>query len=479
MDLARVRELVDLPVRELSGRCSGELNLRYNPEGVVDHLTCQLKVAGLSVRAASGPPVTAAEAGIDLAASIDSYAGKLKVQSLRVRVPGLQADADGVVYLDVFDRNWQAIENAHVKGTVQPAELAALLPGDVTLPWGLTVEGPVAVEASVEHAGPTMRVAWAFDARGATLRRGGAVIKPDGRPLAASVKANLDDRTWRCDVPEDGQLKVTVGANEFRGWGFLGSLEERLGRLSGAKSPLTLARIRQEAVGVNWTGSWTVADLPSLLELTGLPPLAGDWVIRGAISGRASIKPGLDEQPLGEVTVHLPEETSLSLGGQVQKAAGKAASLMVRTQIEDNGAGLRGGDVELTAGAGRLGLRGLSVRQEGEGLQRVGGSFDAQRVEDLLACLVHPLPGKARIQGDLRGQAWVVFGPGRRLQDVLRGAEVHVDASEALLDLPGVLFKKARDNASATMDLSREAAPEGMRYHLPSAPGRKARWRRR
>ncbi|MEI7835394.1 MAG: hypothetical protein WCK05_03185, partial [Planctomycetota bacterium] len=466
VDLARVRDLIDLPVRDLSGRCSGQLDLRYNKEGVIDRLTCQLKVLGLSVRGASGPPVTATEASVDLTATIDSYAGKLDVQSLSVRVPGLTADASGVVYTDVFDRNWQAIERCHVKGVLRPAELAALLPGEAAWPRGLAMEGPLAVELNVEHTGATMCVTGSLDARPATLRRAGTVIKPAGRALAASVKANLDEKTWRCDVPEEGQLRVTVGGNEFRGWGFLGSLEERLSRLSGPKTPLTLARVRQEAVGVNWTGSWTIADLPAVLELAGLPPLPADSTLKGALGGRYSIKPGPDDQPLGELTVQLPEETSLTLGGQVTKSLGRAASLMVRTQIEEAGNGLRGGELELTAGAGRLGLRGLSLRHEGLGLLRVAGSFDAQRAEDLLACLIHPLPRNARLQGDLRGQAGVVLGPGRTLHEVLCGGGLHVNASDAAIDVPGILVKKARDTATVTLELSRETASGGSQYHL-------------
>ncbi|MCY2926502.1 MAG: hypothetical protein NT031_13880, partial [Planctomycetota bacterium] len=466
VDVARLRELVDLPVRELGGRCSGELNLRYNKEGVIDHLTCQLKVQNLLVRGVSGPPVTAAEAGVDLAATIDSYAGKLDVQSLKIRVPGLAADASGLVYLDVFDRNWQAIERVRVKGTIRPADLAAILPGDISLPWARAVDGPVVVDAKVEHTGATMCVSGSFDAREAALRRGGAVIKPVGRALAASVKANLDEKTWRCDVPEDGQLKVTIGGNEFRGWGFLGSLEEHFTRLSSPQARPALATLRQEAAGVNWIGAWTIADLPALLDLAQWPGLPADWTLKGGVNGRCSIKPGPDDQPLGELTVQLPEETTLTAGGLASKALGKAASLTVRAQIDETGNGLRGGEIELTAGAGRLALRGLTVRREGLGLLRVAGSFDAQRTEDLLACLARPLPWRTRVKGDLGGQAGVVLGPGQALHEVLCGGGLHVNASDAGIDVPGVLLKKGGDTATVTLELSRENASSGAQYHL-------------
>jgi len=60
----------------------------------------------------------------------------------------------------------------------------------------------------------------------------------------------------------------------------------------------------------------------------------------------------------------------------------------------------------------------------------------------------------------------VVLGPGQALHEVLCGGGLHVNASDAGIDVPGVLLKKGGDTATVTLELSRENASSGAQYHL-------------
>ncbi|GAH63240.1 unnamed protein product, partial [marine sediment metagenome] len=226
IDLGQVPlgKLLGLPLRKLSGRARGSLDLRINRQGVVDQFSFNVLIRDLEVQPDEGPKLPLIpEAGFRISAIYDPVtedltAGLVNIQSASVRLPGIDLAGRASVSTDILRGRWEAVNTLELKGNLYPRRLAALLTGQGHLPGNLEVTGPLSAELSVTREGTVFSTHVRLDATETEFRRSDEVLKPRGVSLKLQLAAKLDRRNWRLEV-DRGATELHLGANTFAGGG--------------------------------------------------------------------------------------------------------------------------------------------------------------------------------------------------------------------------------------------------------------------
>ncbi|MHC4562783.1 MAG: hypothetical protein ACYS8X_08445 [Planctomycetota bacterium] len=435
-------KLLDLPLEALSGQLSGSLGLQINREGKVEQFDLHLSAANLQVTPSNAPALPMIDhAELSLGASYDPLqdGGRFEVQSLAVRVPdALELTGRAVLFGEALSGKLEAIEALHLDGQVQPDQLSAMLTGrNELLETGVTVAGPVAVSARIDHTGPRIDLQLGADASEAVIRRGDETLKPAGRALSGSIAGALDQRTWRCDLTE-GQL--TLGENEWTGEGSVSDIR-RLRR--GADDELTAHAVAGALRGIDGQGRWRISDLAAIRDMLGNDSLLADVTLTGTASGHWAIR--RDTGRL-ECAAALPGEADMTIGKLLAKPAGRAVSVQVSATLDQKASAVTDIQADLTAGRSRVRIDNASVSYDADGRMATAGQFDALRIEGFLASL----PPLRKALGDWRGR----LQGGYRLSADAEGIAAEMGFTEVRLIGPADQATPTDDALVATATLT-------------------------
>jgi len=476
VDLAQLAlpELLPLPLERLCGRCDGDVDLRMNRDGMVDHFTVRLSIRELDVQPVSGPQLPVIDrAGLDLSAAVDPFAHpdgvRVDVQSASVRLTGVELSGQARV-LSPADGSPPQIESLSASGTVYPRQVAALLTGRQPRPDELTCEGPVRVESvSIGRDGPAVAISLRADAERAVLRRGRHTLKPRGRALRVEFDGSLDDRDWTLSVT---QATARLGENSLRAEGTFGRVDTMLDRL-GEPAAARPGELLDELHILNSRGEWHIEDLAALRDLS--PSWARQLAkieLEGRARGTWEVR-GRDDQATFHAELVVPAESGLAVGETFVKPDGAALRLGATGQVLRRGPARRDRDVDvilqkadLGVGAGRLHADGVTVRIRhspggaATGTLRLDGRFDLKRLDALAACLPPVAETGVELGGGLlHGRCEGQFGPDSRW------LELAADVTDASAELPGRLRKPAGLRTTVVLRYDgRDDAPTGERH---------------
>ena len=463
LDLARLplAKLAHLPLRKLAGRADGTLDLRISRQGVVDGLGWRLRVRGLDAQPDANVQLPIIdEALLDVWATYDQITRALRVQTARIRLPGV---ADLQVHADVgtalLEGHWEAIESLDISGQIQPAELATMLTGRRNLPGNLTVLGPVNITVQARKRNK-LRLRMSADATGAEIRRGQLVLKPAGRKWDMGLAGDLDHRTTGFDVDESW---LQIASNRFTGYGALVSLRQLAGQLADPNRGEIGQTIVSALARLDWRGEWQILDMPALLDLAApadIPAELAKMRIEGPLTGRWFIHHGPATQI--HASFHAGDEASLALPGRFAQPSGVPLDLNLGVTIDPNSNNLSDLTVDLVAGPARLVIEGIELVLPPVGADspvRIGGRFTAEQIEDLLACV----PGTDALRRSLAGTA-----TGRvsiEADGKLRKFDLSADLKDTRIGLAPWFGKKAGQEGQLTVELlprDGQPAPDAM-----------------
>ncbi|MGC9453459.1 MAG: hypothetical protein ACP5HU_01210 [Phycisphaerae bacterium] len=393
-------DMLQLPLRELSGRCDGSIDLQLDRHGVVDRCQVDFDFRNLNIQPDNGVELpVVATAAVQLSARLDPIDDFLELESARVDLPGVELTGRGRMSTALAGGGWESLEELDFRARVNPDQLTAMLGYDV--PAGLEIIGPVRIAAQVRHKGPDVHVEVSFDATDSAVVRSGRVLKPTGRELQVEFAGLLNDRNWHL---RSETCEMTLGGNSLSG-----SLSvENVRRLlrNELSSPVGVLKATQN---IGWRCRWTVADLPALTDLFGdLPPQIRPQ-LNGPVSGHMVLEPG--RQGRLDASLKVPAGTDLRIGSWFAKPSGEALTIAYQGLLEPDNARIGRGLITLAVGAGRLvaGDITLQLRGEADGVMSAGGRFYAASVQELLRSF--PAAGEAGISGDFSGRCRVDVGP--------------------------------------------------------------------
>ena len=485
LDQLPLVRMLGLPLRKLSGRCSGSLNLQVNRDGRVDRARCSVVVRRLHVQPLDEwlklPVID--EAGFRISGAFD-LGGRIDLQSISVRLPGIDLAGRAVVYPEAFEGNWQAIEHMEMEGVVHPTRLAAFLTGHGPLPGDVVVSGPIRAGIRLDYDGHSVRLSGHADATRAEIRRisrkgdsagpavASAVLKPRGRELRTQLDAVLDDRGWRLSVD---RWRLVLGGNTFSGAGTLGDIR-RLFALAGvdpgaAAGPGGELRDRRRArvpVHVAWQGQMVLTELESLRRLAGPAGRGAEGLaLRGTITGELSVVGRKDKGAEISAWLKLPAETELSLAGAPGKEAiapypikpaGREMRLFARASLGPNPPDLENVALGVTVANGHAALDNGYVRfaAGADGLEvDAKGDIEVAAVEELLAGLGALGVTGRQVRGSLTGR-YVM-----RLCPAARRVRVWGDLTGMDVRLGRAFVKPGGKRARFDIDLLSDRRPKG------------------
>ena len=394
--------LMGLPLRTFEGRCSGSLDLQVDDELRADRVSFNVLVRDLDAQPTKGPKLPIiAEAGLRVSAAYDPLApegGAIDLQSVHLRLPGVDLSGRALILGNLWTAGLESIRSLELQGAVQPAQVVGLLRGRAKLPGDLDVDGAVRVAATLDHEGPRMSFDVSLDATEADIRRAGKPVKPRGRTMQMDLAGLLDERNWNVDVRTN---RVQIGANHFVGQGRISDLR-LVDRLFAPEPPETFRQGIAKLPPLTWQGSWVIRDLACLRDLW--PPLEAalsSVELQGPVTGGWVMEHG--EATTVQVSLTVPSQTHLAVGGGFVKPADTPMSLSLAGTLDESRPGVGGIDLSLSTGGGSLGVREGYVRADNGGLD-VRGRLTATRIETLLACLPH-----AGAAAGLQGHADAAF----------------------------------------------------------------------
>jgi len=410
--------LLHLPVSEFGGLCSGSVELQVDRNSVVDQFSLDLSVAGLNVQPVNGPELPVIEqADVALTATYDPLApdGRLNVRSMRVRLPDmLELAGRGVVYTELINTTWQAIESIELKGRVWPSRLAEVFTGRRDLgKSGLTATGPVAVDISAERRQSQLDVRVGVDAIAAVLSRGDEVLKPLGRTLRGSIAGTFDERSDFLVIDRDSY--VELGGNRVWGFGTVHNASRQLDRLRAGGQGLSLSQVIEAIAEVDWNGGIELTDSQAVADLMpGLAPVLDEVALDGTVTANLFTFERAGRRI--ELHVSAPADARLALGRWLVKPADQPMKLTLAAAIDPAGDMLDDIDAELTCGAGRLsvdnGWAALGANGEGaNGAIQLAGNITAEHCQAIVACLSPLGEGASDARGGFHGQYDATYDP--------------------------------------------------------------------
>ena len=465
VDMAQLNlvKILGLPLRKLSGRCSGSLNLQANDDGKIDHVRFNLTMRQLDLQPLDTRiklPVIA-EAGFRASASYDPVGGRVELQPFSVRLPGLDMAGTATLFAEALAGKWQGISRLKMGGEIHPTQLVAMLTGTNQLPGNLSIAGPVRLDVEVDHKGSALDFSGTVDATSADFRQGQRAIKPPKRKLRVEMKATLDERTFRLDVRES---QVYLGGNTFTGQGTVRDVRKLTPTGQGG-SPVT---VWDALANWQWNGRAELRDLDSLRGLAAVVERA----LAGAeLSGLAVGDISIDSREglVAQVSLDLPDGTALRRDGCVLKAADQPVRLSGRASGDRESAGLDDVEFRLTVGQGRIVFDRGRVRFVGPDPKAktsayvdISGDFEAAGIEHVLTGLQLGGSSGIRARGSMNGEYVARLSP--------EAHRLHLTASDtaALEFQVGKIFTKPPGGkGAASLDfISDRRMSQGLRNIL-------------
>ena len=454
--------LLGLPLKRLAGRCGGSIKLQIKSDAVVEEFTVSLTIRRLEVQPKAGPELPVIEkAGFRVEARWDPFpaeAGTLTLRHAEVHLPGLDLSGQANLFTG-GGMGWQAIKSMDFSGQVHPGDLAALLTGRARLPGDLRVDRRIQVKVSAgggdEPAEKVLPLRMSFDATHAKVSAGERTLKPAATTLRGEVTARVDRTDWTVRIRGG---KLFIGDNELAGHGELRDLRTLTKRWGKKGFKPSLRSIVADLDHMQWDGRWEIRDLPALEPLIGA---LTHVKLRGRINGGWTFNP--HGRHLVEADVNVPADTELRIAGQFVKPPGKSLSVTLGGSLDADRAAVTDLWGDLRVATGRLSLsRGfVQMLPAGSGpaaalMADLGGRFDAEAVEELLACVpAWSGPGSEtmpKLRGGIEGRYWLRVAPG------LRTGEIACDLTDLAADWQRYLHKAPGSRAALEIDLASDDA---------------------
>lgn len=402
LDLAQLPlpEMLQLPLREMSGRCDGSIDLQLNRHGVVDRATVDFGFHDLSIQPRDGVELPVLEsAELKLSSRLDPIRDVLEIESAQVNIPGLELTGRARLSTAFGGLSWDSVEELDFRTRLHPDRLTAML--GMRLPGELDVSGPVEIAARVRHRGVDVRVELRADATEAEVSRHDRLVKPAGRTLRAELSGLLSDRTWsfRSDTCE-----LELGGNSVSGSLAVDDVRPILRSRTGK---IAVSDMMELLEGISWRCRWTVANLQALTDLSPRIPRRR-MHLDGEITGRLVLEKG--DRPHLDGSIKVSAETDMRIGRWWSKPDGEEITLSYQGRLEPKHARLSEGLVTLAIGEGRLvaGDVTVNIGEEAQGLS-ASGRFYAASFEEILRCL--RLPKELLVTGSVSGRGGIDASP--------------------------------------------------------------------
>ena len=460
-----------LPLKRLSGRCDGAVDLEAGRDGVIEGFHLNVVVRKLDVQPAGSVRLPVIEeAHLRLLAAYDQIARALEVRSASVRLPGVDLQGRGKLFAEAFGGYWEAVEEVELTGQVHPARLAALLTGRDVLPGETAVTGPVGVALRAERKGTKLHLHASADASAAEVRRHKAVLKPADRPCRMGLAGDLDHRTSRFSVAESW---LELAGNRFTGNGALLSLRRFSRRLADRGRRPVGEVLLAELGRLDWHGLWEIHDLDALADVAaaaGQADAVRQVRLDGTLTGRWFIHHGATTRV--HASLRAAGGTRLAVPGWFVKPQDAPLSLDLDADVDANEPMLKNIAVGLAVGAGHFSVERANLRWAepppggqpgaGEGIELTGKAI-VEKLQDLLACIPRAAELRDKFGGDLSGRFDVRAGSG------LRRARLSADLRDARLSLAPWLIKPAGRDAQFHVDFRADPAGPKDRQALLAA----------
>ncbi len=418
-------ELLNLPVGELGGLCSGSVELQVSSNGVVDEFALHVSVADLDIQRTAGRRLPVIDrADLDMTATYDPLApdGRLNIRSLRVHLPGaLSLTGQAVLHTDMLAASWQAVESLDIQGRVFPSRLVEMFMGrEDWASTGLTVAGPVDVDVSIHRSTVDLAVRANIDAAEADVTRGEDILKPAGRALACELTGTFNERSDSLTISRGSYM--TLGNNRLWSFGEMHNVRRQADALLADWPEMELLQIGRAIADGDWNGGAELADLQAIDDMLGeLSPAA---LAEARLDGLITANWFVFERAGRRIELHLasPADAQLTVGEWFAKPAGEAITLTIAAAIDQTNNALSDIDIDFTCGQGRLGVDNGSLARAGgqeqaDDIVEVGGNITAENYQDIAACfpLLARLPDKAAggFRGEFGGRYNSFTGEGR------------------------------------------------------------------
>lgn len=371
----------DLPLESLGGRCGGQLLFELDRNLRVEEMRLELLAENLEVKPRGAEPLPVIDrAGLKLQAELDALNQRANIRRFRLRLPGAALEGSGVLYADLLRGDWNALDHFHLRGTVQPNRLLALLTGKEFFPNHWSIRGAVNLETVARQERDSLVLDLRLDGEPASIVAAGRTLKPARQPFQIQFRAAAQrgERTHRLFVEH---ARLTLGENTATVTGQIDDLKAFLA--PGETSPSSGGQLSARLKALRGTRMQGTLDLkePQTLWET-FAPLPPDFPLpNGAWSGQWSLLPG--SRP--RISLGLRGEGISSSPAVPSRKPGreKTLSLELQAAIDPDHCCLTEGFFHLSAGRGRLCLKDFSLRPlDQENRLHVEGSFETERMEE-------------------------------------------------------------------------------------------------
>ncbi|HUT61126.1 MAG TPA: hypothetical protein VNA25_25035 [Phycisphaerae bacterium] len=427
----KLERLFGLPLRKLTGDCSGEAAVSATRQGKVNRFALNVSVRRLDAQPAHGPDLPVIDqALVRMAAGFDFLTGRLDIRSAGFRLPGVDLTGEAVAYLDSHGQ-WERVSSLELQGHIFPQRLAVLLRGRAPDQDEPQVQGPVHVRFAAKEkddagqglAAGVLSLTAHADADEAVIRRGRHILKPAGRRLQVFLGGDLDmsDLTYTTA----GEQVVLLGENRFTGAGAVRNIELLTARWSEQAGPVTIRQALADLSHIQWAGSWQIRDLQSLADMwPSVSGLLGRVELGGQITGQASIDHAAGTVIRARATI--PAEANFAVGSPkatFRKPAGEEMKVVFSGTLGDGNAAMSDIDVFVWAGGGRLHVSNANAalleEPNAPPVLTADAPFELEKAESFLQCLALPPEPNVSLRGNMEGRASLELGS--------RGATVRAD----------------------------------------------------
>lgn len=418
INLAHLPLPKELPLRALSGRCRGRLGCTLTKRGRVDGFELTLQASQLQVTPAHGEPLPDVEdARLEISADYDAFSERIDIHTASIHLPGVSLQGRASVYPDIIAGHPQALEAAHLQGTVRPGQLRALLTGQAESASALNVQGPVALQldARRDALGERLTLDLALQADAADIRQGTRAFKPAGLPTSLKLQADVDDRTGQLELK---LLSLLLGENVLTAEaGSLTDVVDVLDTLHRRNEPLDAADCLEALSHASMRGTLKLCDATVLADALGLAPEA--LATRGELRGTWSLTRGT---PCWlRVGIESPAAQPLIVGELFDKPASEPLRIDLTAALHGRQASIRDVQMDVLGGTGVLRLRKgqLHFPQTPQTKPTAQAEFTVERIEGFLAMLPPLARHGIEAAGQLTGRLGAV-DDGEAPQAVIR-----------------------------------------------------------
>ena len=445
MDQLNLPKLLGLPLKKLSGLSRGSLNLQINHQGVVDQFSFNLLIRNLDVQPSVGAKLPIIdEAGIRIVAAYDTLTERLDIQSLSIRLPGIDLAGRASLFADIGRAQWQAIKMFDLEGTIHPGRLAGLITGRRELRGDFEIDGSLRVRLTAAYDKQFFTATAMVEGTSLAIRKGDRQIKPPGERLTGKIAFRLNPRNWHLRV--DGETtRIALGENTFHGGGTIRDVRRLMNVLRSWDGDPSIGPFMRVLSLIDGDVVCQIRDLESLRWLIepvdALVPVQMD----GLVELKCSLRQFADTQMY--IGVLIPPETYLGIGDLfIKNPSSEQMTLSVDLAGDMGGKhpSFRKFDVDLMVGEGRFSVRNTTLKLLADDKNHLPLSVEAEgtiyvvNIESILNYLPKVTHyTQDRVRGSLECQYRTL------LADGLEQLSLDVDLERLDLNIGSVFSKSA------------------------------------